>query len=67
MADIEKVTQPRAVISDTDAPSKEMNAAAAANALKVLVNYDGEETWTEEEEAKLRNKVDWKLMPILCM
>lgn len=67
MADIEKVTQPRAVISDTDAPSKEMDAAAAANALKVLVNYDGEETWTEEEEAKLRNKVDWKLMPILCI
>lgn len=36
-------------------------------ALKVLANYQGEETWSDEEEKSLRRKVDWKLMPILCI
>ena len=67
MADIEKAPQPQAVVGEKDAASKEMDAANAAKALRVLVNYDGDETWTEEEEAKLRKKVDWKLMPILCV
>ncbi|KAJ5525284.1 hypothetical protein N7494_011934 [Penicillium frequentans] len=36
-------------------------------AIKVLANYTGDETWTEEEERKLLRKVDWRLMPILCI
>ena len=36
-------------------------------AIKVLANYQGEETWNEEEEKKLRRRIDWKLMPVLCM
>jgi hypothetical protein len=36
-------------------------------AMKVLATYTGEETWTEAEEKKLRRKVDWKLLPVLCM
>lgn len=36
-------------------------------ALKVLANYQGETTWSEEEEKTLRRKVDWKLMPVLCI
>jgi hypothetical protein len=36
-------------------------------AMKVLATYQGDEHWDEMEEKKLRRKVDWKLMPILCV
>lgn len=36
-------------------------------AIKVLANYTGDETWTEKEEKKLLRRIDWKLMPILCV
>jgi hypothetical protein len=36
-------------------------------AVKVLAAYDGDETWTPQEEKKLRRKIDWKLLPVLCM
>lgn len=32
----------------------------------VLDTYDGDKEWTTEEENKLRRKIDYKLMPILC-
>ncbi|GAB7329483.1 hypothetical protein MBLNU13_g01261t1 [Cladosporium sp. NU13] len=36
-------------------------------ALKVLANYQGEETWTKEEEKKLTKKIDRRLLSILCI
>lgn len=36
-------------------------------ALKVLARYEGEQTWTELEEKKVRRKIDRKLIPILCI
>jgi hypothetical protein len=36
-------------------------------ALKVLANYQGEETWTAEEEKKLTRKIDRRLLSILCI
>lgn len=36
-------------------------------ALKVLANYQGEETWTEDEEKKLTRKIDRRLLSILCI
>lgn len=33
---------------------------------KVLDTYDGDREWTKEEENRLRRKIDYKLMPILC-
>jgi hypothetical protein len=36
-------------------------------ALKVLANYQGEETWTPEEEKKLTRKIDRRLLSILCI
>ncbi|CRK20587.1 hypothetical protein BN1723_000400 [Verticillium longisporum] len=35
-------------------------------ALKVLADYHGDSEWTEKEEKRLRRKVDWRLMPVLC-
>ncbi|KXJ85017.1 allantoate permease [Microdochium bolleyi] len=35
--------------------------------LRVLANYNGDPSWEEAEEKKLRRKVDWKLMPVLCI
>lgn len=34
-------------------------------ALKVLANYHGDETWTPEEEKKLVRKIDRRLLSIL--
>lgn len=36
-------------------------------ALRVLQAYQGDESWSDEEEKKLRRKIDWKLMPVLCV
>ena len=36
-------------------------------ALKVLANYDGPQAWDEQEERKLRKKIDRRLLPILCI
>ena len=36
-------------------------------AVKVIATYHGEETWTAKEEQKLRKKINWRLMPILCI
>ncbi|KAK5215775.1 hypothetical protein LTR96_011114 [Exophiala xenobiotica] len=36
-------------------------------AVKVIVQYHGEETWTVKEEKQLRRKINWRLMPILCI
>lgn len=36
-------------------------------AIKVLANYTGDEVWTEEEEKQVLRRIDWKLMPILCV
>lgn len=36
-------------------------------AMKVLGAYTGEKEWSQDEENKLRRKIDWKLMPILCL
>jgi len=48
-------------------PKKEVDTVHTDEAMKVLANYTGEETWAEEEEKKLRRKIDWKLLPIPCM
>jgi hypothetical protein len=36
-------------------------------AVKVLAAYQGDEAWTDEEEKRLRRKIDWRLMPVLCL
>lgn len=36
-------------------------------AVKVLVEHDGDEHWTDKEETRLRRKIDRRLMPILCI
>ena len=35
-------------------------------ALKVLATYEGDQEWTEEEEKRLRRKIDRRLLSILC-
>lgn len=36
-------------------------------AMKVLANYTGDQDWHEDEEKKLRRRIDKKLLPVLCM
>ena len=36
-------------------------------ALKVLATYAGPQTWDKEEEKKVRQKIDRKLLAILCL
>lgn len=48
-------------------PTKTIDTLHNDEALRVLAGYTGDSDWAEGEEAKLRRKIDWKLMPILCM
>ncbi|KAH8898870.1 MFS general substrate transporter [Thozetella sp. PMI_491] len=70
MSDIEKEAVSRgAHVEETGAavqPSKTVDTVHNDEAMRVLATYDGDLTWTDEEEKKLRRKTDWKLMPILC-
>lgn len=36
-------------------------------AMKVIANYSGDETWDEMEEKQLRRKIDRRLLPIMCI
>lgn len=36
-------------------------------AVEVLYNYQGEQTWTPEEEKRLVRKIDLRLMCLLCV
>ena len=35
-------------------------------ALKVLQNYSGDESWSPSEEKQVQRIIDWRLMPCLC-
>jgi hypothetical protein len=35
--------------------------------LRVLANYQGDESWTADEEKKLTKKIDRRLLSILCI
>ena len=48
-------------------PTLSVDTVHNDEALKVLAAYSGDETWTEQEEKQLRRRIDWKLMPILCL
>ena len=70
MADVEKMDAHRPEHIDeinTMKASQALDTVHNDEALKVLATYAGDETWIEEEENKLRRRVDWKLMPILCL
>lgn len=47
--------------------TKQIETVHNDEAVKVLATYHGEETWDDSEEKRLRRKLDWKLMPILCL
>ncbi|KAL3448314.1 major facilitator superfamily domain-containing protein [Aspergillus insuetus] len=36
-------------------------------AMKVLARYTGDESWEPSEEKRLVRKIDWKLLPLLCL
>ncbi|KAH7357504.1 major facilitator superfamily domain-containing protein [Pyrenochaeta sp. MPI-SDFR-AT-0127] len=46
---------------------KTIDTVHGDEAVKVLAAYTGEESWTEKEETQVRRKIDWRLMPILCI
>jgi hypothetical protein len=50
-----------------DLKSKTIDTVHNDEAMRVLATYTGDEAWTEAEENKLRCKIDWKLMPVLCI
>ena len=71
MSDIDKMASVRQSdhveeAIETKAPL-EIDTVHKDEAMKVLATYTGEETWTEQEAKKLRRKIDWRLMPVLCM
>lgn len=47
--------------------SMEVNTVHNDEAMKIIANYDGQETWDKPEERKLRKKIDRRLLPILCV
>ncbi|KAK4210091.1 major facilitator superfamily domain-containing protein [Rhypophila decipiens] len=46
---------------------KKVDTVHGDEAAVVLANYDGDQEWTPAEEKKLCRKIDWKLMPVMCI
>lgn len=51
---------------DEETGLKNIDTVHDDEAVKVLAAYHGDQTWTPAEEKKLRRKIDWKLLPVLC-
>lgn len=48
-------------------PNKTVDTVHNDEALKVFAEYTGEREWSTAEEKRLRRKIDWRLMPVLCI
>jgi hypothetical protein len=46
---------------------KPIDTVHGDEAAKIFAGYTGEQEWTEAEEKMLRRKIDWRLLPVLCM
>lgn len=54
---------------DAAGPSKvagDVDTKHQDEAMRVLGTYTGDTEWSEEEEKKLRRRLDWRLLPVLC-
>lgn len=71
MSDIEqKITvrhNDEAEYNDLATKPSQVDTVHNDEAVKVIAAYHGDQSWTDEEEKKLRRKIDWKIMPILCL
>lgn len=54
---------------DVETPKKEVvvDTVHTDEAMKVLAAYTGEQTWTDDEEKKIRRRIDWKVLPVLFL
>lgn len=72
MSDSEKAPEPaqqRELADDSSQVNKlkTLDTVHQDEALRVLAGYSGDESWDDSEEKKLRRKIDWRLMPVLCI
>lgn len=53
-----------------DTSVSSIDVAQFDEALKIVEDHirsGGQESWTEQEEKALRRKVDWRLIPVICL
>jgi hypothetical protein len=60
-----KVATATSTIGDEEHALKSIDTLHDDEAVKVLATYQGEQTWSPQEEKKLCRKIDWKLLPVL--
>lgn len=65
MADIEKHEAAPIEEAQKDLKKQAVDTTHTDEAMKVLVNYEGEETWTQQEEKKVLRKIDRRLLSLL--
>lgn len=54
-------------VAETVTKTQTVDTVHNDEGLRVLANYHGDPNWDEAEEDKLRRKIDWKLLPVLCI
>lgn len=59
--------QQKADVETIEEATQKVDLVHNDEALRVLEAYHGDEEWSDEEEKRLRRKLDWKLMPVLCI
>jgi hypothetical protein len=64
----ERISQPPSTtLEDLENSKTIVDTVHNDEALKVLAQYAGDTSWTEQEEKKLRHKIDRRLLSILCI
>lgn len=54
-------------VADEEKGRLQVDTVHGDEATKVLASYEGDQEWTPEEEKKVTKKIDWKLLPVLCV
>lgn len=54
-------------IEHEESGTKQLDTLHGDEAVKVLAAYTGDAEWTDEEEKKVRRKIDIKLLWVLCV
>ena len=71
MTDIEKPQDTHQEVHlHSDGDSNELTPIDTVHndeATKVLAGYQGPVEWNEQEETRVRRKIDWRLMPVLIL
>lgn len=63
----EDISKPISRDSGENGSIRKIDTIHGDEAVRVLAAYEGDHNWTVQEEKSLRRKIDFRLLPVLCI